>query len=56
MFSVSHRHDPNPLKKLSSPSEIFSRLRDNWVYVAGSVVLFVVLVALAVYGIRRRKQ
>ena len=45
----------NPLKKLSSPSEIFSRLRDNWAYVAGSVVLFVALVALAVYGIRRQK-
>jgi hypothetical protein len=46
----------NPTKQLSSPSEFFVRLRDNWAYLVASIIVCVIIVFLARYGIRRRKQ
>jgi len=46
----------NPLKKLSSSTEFFTRLKDNWGYLAGSILVFIVIVLLAWYGIRRQKK
>jgi hypothetical protein len=46
----------NPTKKLSSSSESFARLKENWAYLIVSIIVFVMIVILARHGIRRRKQ
>jgi hypothetical protein len=51
-----YKDGTNPAKKLSSPSEFFARLKENWVYLVASIIVFVMIVILARYGIRRRKQ
>jgi hypothetical protein len=51
-----YQQGTNPLKKLSSSSEFSERLKDNWAYLSGSIIVFVMIVVLARYGIRRRKQ
>ncbi len=51
-----YKDDTNPAKKLSSPSEFFARLKENWVYLVASIIVFVMIVLLARYGIWRRKQ
>jgi subtilase family serine protease len=51
-----YKDGTNPTKKLSSPSEFFTRLKENWVYLVASIIVFVMIVILSRYGIRRRKQ
>jgi hypothetical protein len=51
-----YKDGTNPTKKLSSPSEFFTRLKENWAYLVASIIVFVMIVILARYGIRRRKQ
>jgi hypothetical protein len=51
-----YQQGTNPLTKLSSSSELFTRLKENWVYLVASIIVFVMIVILARYGIRRRKQ
>lgn len=51
-----YQQGTNPLKKLSSSSEFSERLKDNWAYLSGSIIVFVMIVVLARYGMRRRKQ
>ncbi len=51
-----YQQGTNPLKKLSSSSEIFERLQENWAYLTASLIVFVVIILLAVYGIRRRTK
>jgi len=51
-----YKDGTNPAKKLSSPSEFFTRLKENWAYLVASIIVFVMIVILARYGIRRRKQ
>jgi hypothetical protein len=51
-----YKDGTNPTKKLSSPSEFFTRLKENWAYLVASIIVFVMIVFLARYGIRRRKQ
>ena len=51
-----YKDGTNPAKKLSSPSEFFTRLKENWVYLVASIIVFVMIVILARYGMRRRKQ
>jgi hypothetical protein len=45
----------NPTKKISSASEFFVRLKDNWAYLLASIGICVVIVCLAYYGIRRKR-
>ena len=45
----------DPLKPLSLLQRIMLKSRDNWLYVIVSVTLFIVVIALSIYGIRRRK-
>ncbi len=51
-----YQQGTNPLQKLSSSSEWFSRLRDNWGYLTASIIVFVIITILAWYGIRRQNQ
>ncbi|HUS98716.1 MAG TPA: CARDB domain-containing protein [Candidatus Thermoplasmatota archaeon] len=51
-----YQQGTNPLQKLSSSSEFFTRLKDNWGYLTASIIVFVLIVLLAFYGIRRRNQ
>ena len=49
-----YQQGTNPLKKSSSSSEIMERLQENWAYLTASIIVFVIIVLLAGYGIRRR--
>jgi hypothetical protein len=49
-----YQQDTNPLKKISSSSEIIERLQENWAYLTASIIVFVIIILLAWYGIRRR--
>jgi hypothetical protein len=51
-----YQQGTNPLKKISSSSEIFERLQENWAYLTASLIVFIVIALLAWYGIRRRGQ
>jgi len=51
-----YQQGTNPLKKISSSSEIFERLQENWAYLAASLIVFIIIILLAWYGIRRRTQ
>jgi subtilase family serine protease len=46
----------NPLKETSSLQEISKKIQDNFLYLIASCVLFVMLVVLSLYGLRRMKQ
>ena len=45
----------NPLKRLSSIQEIVYKLRENWSYLIISVILFILIIALSIYGLKRKK-
>jgi len=49
-----YQQGTNPLKKISSSSEIFERLQENWAYLTASLIVLIVIILLAWYGIRRR--
>jgi len=49
-----YQQGTNPLKKSSSSSEIMERLQENWAYLTASIIVFIIIVLLAGYGIRRR--
>jgi len=51
-----YQQGTNPLKKISSTSEIYERLEANWAYLTASLIIFIVIILLAWYGIRRRAQ
>jgi hypothetical protein len=51
-----YQQGTNPLKKISSSSEIFERLQENWAYLTASLIVFIVIALLAWYGIRRQGQ
>jgi hypothetical protein len=51
-----YQQGTNPLQKLSSSSELFTRLKDNWGYLTASIIVFILIMLLAFYGIRRRNQ
>ncbi|MCK5261122.1 MAG: hypothetical protein KAJ44_03000 [Thermoplasmatales archaeon] len=45
----------NPLKRVSSLQEIVYKLRENWSYLIISVILFILIIALSIYGLKRQK-
>jgi len=45
----------NPLKSLSLLERIVNKSKENWIYVLVSGILFIVLIALSMYGIWRKK-
>ena len=45
----------DPLKPLSLLEKIVIKSKENWIYLVVSGILFIVLIALSIYGIRRRK-
>lgn len=45
----------NPAKEFS-PSEFFDQLKEDWAYLVASIIVFMMIVVLASYGIRRQKQ
>jgi hypothetical protein len=49
-----YQQGTNPLKKLSSSTEILDRLQENWAYLTASLIVLIVIILLALYGIRRR--
>jgi hypothetical protein len=51
-----YKEGTDPVTKVSSPSEFFARLKENLAYLVASIIVFVMIVFLARYGIRRRKQ
>jgi hypothetical protein len=51
-----YQQGTNPLKKISSSSEIFERLQENWAYLTASLIVLIIIILLAWYGIRRRTQ
>jgi hypothetical protein len=51
-----YQQGTNPLKKLSSSTEISDRLQENWAYLTASLIVLVVIILLALYGIRRRAR
>jgi len=50
-----YQEGTNPLKKLSSSTELISRLKDNWAYLTASLLVLAIILVLVWYGIRRRK-
>lgn len=50
-----YKSGDNPLKRLSSLQEIAYKLRQNWSYLVISVILFILIIALSIYGARRLK-
>jgi hypothetical protein len=52
---AEYKEGTNPLKNLSSASELFTRLRDNWAYLLASIIIVLVIIGLSLYGIRRRR-
>jgi hypothetical protein len=50
-----YQEGTNPLQKLSSSAELINRLKENWAYLTTSILVLVIIVLLAWYGIRRRK-
>lgn len=53
---MEYRQGSNPLKKLSPSSEFFERLKDNVAYLVASIIVCALIVILASYGMRRKKQ
>lgn len=51
-----YQQGTNPLQKLSSSTEILDRLQENWAYLTASLIVLVVIILLALYGIRRRAR
>ncbi|MCX6671485.1 MAG: hypothetical protein NTX92_06155 [Euryarchaeota archaeon] len=49
-----YQQGTNPLKKLSSSTEILDRLQENWAYLTASLIVLILIILLALYGIRRR--
>ncbi len=45
----------NPLKRISSLQEIVYKLRENWSYLIISVILFILIIVLSIYGLKRQK-
>ena len=45
----------DPLKPLSLLEKIVNKSKENWIYVVVSCILFIVVIALSIYGIQRRK-
>ncbi|MCK5112200.1 MAG: hypothetical protein KAQ84_01540 [Thermoplasmatales archaeon] len=45
----------NPLKRVSSLQEIAYKLRENWSYLIISVILFILIIALSIYELKRLK-
>jgi len=50
-----YQQGTNPLEEVSSSSELIERLQENGLYLITSLIVFVIIVLLAWYGIRRRK-
>jgi len=50
-----YNEDMNPLEPLSLLQRIVKESKENWIYVLVSGILFIVVIALSIYGIRRRK-
>ena len=50
-----HEEGTDPLKPLSLLEKIVIKSKENWIYLVVSGILFIVLIALSIYGIRRRK-
>jgi hypothetical protein len=46
----------NPLKQLSSLQEIVYKFRDNWSYLILSIILCIVILGIALYGLKRQKN
>ena len=49
-----YQQGTNPLKKQTSTPEIMDQLQQNWAYLSASLLIFLIIIILAVYGIRRR--
>jgi len=45
----------DPLKPLSLLERIAIKSKENWIYLVVSGILFILLIVLSIYGIRRRK-
>jgi len=50
-----YNEDMDPLKPLSLLQRIVKESKENWIYVLVSGILFIVLIALSMYGIWRKK-
>jgi len=50
-----YNEDMNPLEPLSLLQRIVKESKENWIYVLVSGILFIVVIALSIYGVRRRK-
>ncbi len=46
----------NPLKHLSSLQEIVYKFRENWSYLIISIILFILIIVLSIYGLKRQKK
>jgi len=50
-----YKDGTNPLRPLSLLERIANKSKENWIYVLVSGILFIVLIALSMYGIWRKK-
>jgi hypothetical protein len=50
-----YRQGTNPLKTTPTTSDLFTRLQENWEYLVASILVFILIVLLAMYGMRRRR-
>jgi len=51
-----YNEDMDPLKPLSLLQRIVKESKENWIYVLVSGILFIVVIALSIYGVRRRRK
>ena len=48
-----YKSGDNPLKQFSSLKEISSKIRENWIYLTISIVLFCLIIILSIFSVRR---
>ena len=51
-----YEDDTDPLEPLSLLQRIVKETKENWIYVVVSGILFIVVIALSIYGVRRRRK
>jgi hypothetical protein len=51
-----YKSGDNPLKQLSSLSEISEKIKENWIYLTISVILFSLIIILSVFSVRRLRD
>ena len=53
---AEYKNGFNPLKSNSLLQQMAHKLKENWLYFIASCIMFILIVSLSIYGIRRQKK